>query len=103
MQQSKLSFTRISAESAQQQRVAVAEEWKRSHPAEASAAAAAEPLAKRGPGRPPKKRDLAAADAAAPQPAAHKKPRTGNYTNWFSSPYINDVLATLHLHGYRWK
>ncbi len=87
MQQRKLSFQRISADDAQQQRALVALQWEKDHPA--AAAVPAEP--KRGPGRPPKKRELALEQAAAEQKPS-QKPRTGEYTTWFSSPYLLDVL-----------
>jgi hypothetical protein len=96
MQQSKLSFQRISADSAQKQRDSAATKWEEEHPPVQPAAA----LPKRGPGRPPKKRELATAAEEAP-PA--QKARTGVYTNWFSSPYINDVLQALERHSYNVK
>jgi|LNAP01.1.fsa_nt_gb predicted nucleic acid-binding Zn-ribbon protein len=99
MQQTKLGFASITAEAAQHQRVALAEQWEREHPPQAATAAAAAPL-KRGPGR-PRKRVLPAADAE-DVPAA-QKPRTGSYTNWFGSPYIHDILQALRKHNYGWK
>ena len=59
------------------------------------------PQPKRKPGRPPK---LPQKLAASPDPAPPaKKARTGHYTNWFSSPYINDVLQALERHSYNFK
>ena len=98
MQQRKLSFQRISADDAQQQRALVALQWEKDHPA--AAAVPAEP--KRGPGRPPKKRELALEQAAAEQKPS-QKPRTGEYTTWFSSPYLLDVLKMLRAHQFSAK
>jgi hypothetical protein len=39
--------------------------------------------------------------SATPPPA--QKPRTGSYTSWFSSPYINDVLQALRQQDYNPK
>lgn len=102
MAQPKLTalFQPITADDAAQQRNHIAQKWKEEHPAAAAAAAAVAP--KRGPGRPPKKRDLAAADDTAEQSRA-QKPRTGNYTNWFASPYLNDILQALKQHDYSAK
>jgi len=59
------------------------------------------PQPKRKPARPPK---LPQKLAASPDPAPPaKKARTGHYTNWFSSPYINDVLQALERHSYNFK
>ena len=105
MQQPKLPFQRISVDDAHKQRVSIAVKFEEERVAAAAAAppaAVAEPMAKRGPGRPPKKRELAdPAAAAQPQPA--QKPRTGVYTSWFSSPYINDVLQELQKQGFNAK
>jgi hypothetical protein len=98
MKQSKLSFTRITADDAHQQHARIALQWSTDHPA--AAEVSAEP--KRGPGRPPKKRELALEQAAAEQ-APSQKPRTGEYTTWFSSPYLLDVLKALRLHHYSAK
>jgi hypothetical protein len=94
MQQSKLSFACVTADDAATQRAHIAALHAREHPA--AAAASAE---KRRPGR-PKKRPLellpAAAEAApaAAQPAAKRA-----HTNWFSSPYIRDILQAYEQHG----
>ena len=105
MQQPKLPFQRISVDDAHKQRVSIAVKFEEERVAAAAAAppaAVAEPMAKRGPGCPPKKRELAdPAAAAQPQPA--QKPRTGVYTSWFSSPYINDVLQELQKQGFNAK
>jgi hypothetical protein len=98
-------FQRITADDAAQQRRKIALKWEEEHPlvAAAAAAAAAQPL-KRGPGRPPKKRELAVVDDTdgAAQPHS-KKPRTGAHTNWFSSPRLLDILQALRQHGFSAK
>ena len=103
MQQPKLSFQRLSADDAQKQRECIAVKFEQERVAAAAAAPpAAQPVVKRGPGRPRKKRELAY-DAAAAVPPPAQKLRTGEYTNWFSSPYINDVLQALRQHDYNSK
>lgn len=104
MQQSKLAFARISADDAAQQRTRIAEAVAAER---AQQPAPPPPPPKRGPGRPPKKRELlseatlratpapAVAPACTSSPPAAKRTRT----NWFSSPYINDVLAAYRKHG----
>ena len=52
-------------------------------------------------GRPPKKRELPAAAAAATEQP--QKRTRGSYTNWFSSPYINDVLVEVKRSGFQWR
>lgn len=100
MQQSKLTFQRLTAADAQQQRASIAQKWEEEHPPGAAATAPAPP--KRGPGRPRQKRELDL-DAAAAIEKPPQKPRTGSYTNWFSSPYINDVLQALRVHHFSAK
>jgi hypothetical protein len=96
MSQPMLSFQRISADDAQKQRDSIAVKFEEERLAAAAAAApVVAPQPKLRPGRPPKKRELVNADIPPPQ-----KPRTGGYTNWFSSPYINDVLQALRLNDY---
>ena len=99
-QQPKLTtlFSRITADDAAE-RCKIAVKWEEEHPPAAAAGAAAA-LPKRGPGRPPKKREIAAVDDtdAAVQPRA-QKPRTGVYTNWFSSPHLLDILQSLRNHS----
>lgn len=90
MKQSTLSFQPITADAAQQQRKSVAEQWVREHPDSGCDCGDAPPT-QRGPGRPRIKRTLNLEQAAGEQPAA-QKPRTGKYTNWFSSPYISDAV-----------
>ena len=92
-----LGFKPVSADDAQQQRDSVAAQWKEEHPEQPAVAVAEQP--KRKPGRPPNKRKLVApADTATSQRA-----RTGIYTNWFNSPYINDVMQMLERHSFNFK
>ena len=94
-----LGFKPVSADDAQQQRDSVAAKWKEEHPEQPAAAAAEQP--RRKPGRPPRKRELIApAESDAPPP---QRARTGLHTNWFSSPYINDVLQMLERHSFNFK
>jgi hypothetical protein len=97
--QKQLGFQRISADTAQKQRDSIAVKWEEEHPPVPDVAAP-EPQPKRKPGRPPKQQLAAAASDAAP---AAKRARTGHYTNWFSSPYINDVLQALERHSYNFR
>jgi hypothetical protein len=90
-------FQPITAHDAQQQNERIAHAFEREHPA-AAAAAAAPPERKRGPGRPPLKRELQQ-QLPTQEQQPERKPRTGSYTNWFASPYLLDVLHALHLHG----
>ena len=108
MQQTKLTilFPRITADDAAQQRCTIAQKWKEEHPPSAAVSSIA--FTKRGPGRPPKKREIAAAAVddtiAATQPKlSAKKPRTGNYTSWFSSPHLIDILQSLRQHSFSAK
>ena len=104
MQQPKLSFQRLSADDAQKQRECIAVKFEQERVAAAAAAPpAAQPVVKRGPGRPRKKRELANDAAAAAVPPPAQKLRTGEYTNWFSSSYIIDVLQALRQHDYNSK
>jgi len=97
--QKQLGFQRISADTAQKQRDHIATKWMEEHPLFPASDPAPQP--KRKPGRPPK---LPQKLAASPDPAPPaKKARTGHYTNWFSSPYINDVLQALERHSYNFK
>jgi len=108
MQQDKLTslFHRITADDAAQQRHRIAQKWEEEHPpAAAAAASAAASTPRRGPGRPPMKRQLTAVDdtiASADQPR-QQKPRTGSYTNWFASPHLLDVLQALRRHNFNAK
>jgi hypothetical protein len=98
-----LSFRKITAHEAQQQRERIAQEL-------ATALASVPPPApappKRTVGRPKRERTLAetaAAAAAAPEKAdSEEQPaaKRGKYTNWFTSPYLNDVLRAYALEGY---
>ena len=99
-----LSFSKITAHEAQQQRKRIAQEL-------ATALASVPPPApappKRTVGRPKRERTLAeaaaAAAAAAPEKAdSEEQPaaKRGKYTNWFTSPYLNDVLRAYALEGY---
>ena len=97
--QKQLGFQRISADTAQKQRDHIATKWMEEHPLFPASDPAPQP--KRKPGRPPK---LPQKLAASPDPAPPaKKARTGHYTNWFTSPYINDVLQALERHSYNFK
>jgi hypothetical protein len=82
MLQAKLLFPRITADEAAQQRDKIAQQHVTEHPLQV--------IVKRGPGRPPQPRPLPLADAAA---AAAAQPVSQKRVNWFSSPYINDVLT----------
>jgi len=98
MQQPKLTslFKRIAADEVITQRQGIADTFQREHPPAAAAAAISKP----GPGRPCKKRELAL-EQADERPA--NKPRTCHYTNWFSSPYITDIMQALRKHDYSTK
>ena len=106
-QQPKLTtlFSRITADDAAQQRRKIAVKWEEEHPPAAAAAGAAAALPKRGPGRPPKKREIAAVDDtdAAVQPRAQKLRTSRVYTNWFSSPHLLDILQSLRNHSFSAK
>jgi hypothetical protein len=93
MQQSKLSFARVTADDAASQRAHIAALHAREHPA-----AAAVPAVKRGPGR-PKKRSLELLPASEAAPAAAQPAAKRAHTNWFSSPYIRDILRAYEQHG----
>lgn len=98
-----LSFRKITAHEAQQQRERIAQEL-------ATALASVPPPAPAPPrrtvGRPKRERTLAEAAAAAAAAAAPEKAdseeqpaaKRGKYTNWFTSPYLNDVLR-----AYAWR
>lgn len=77
-----LGFPVITAHDAQLQRARVAAA------VAAAAGPAPPPPAKRSVGRPKRPRD----PSLAPKESPLKKPR-GKYTDWFTSPYINDILA----------
>jgi hypothetical protein len=88
MQQPKLPFPRIDAHDAALQRDRIAQE------VAALPAASAAP-AKRPVGRPKRALDshaILSAAATATEGPACKKPR-GQYTNWFASPYIRDIIT----------
>ena len=105
MSQPSLPFAKITTEAwrAQVQQTAAA----------AAVAAAVRPAAPaaRPVGRPKRALnapDILSAAAAAEQPETEqpsKKPRStvarGKYTNWFDSPYINDILRAYEHSGYR--
>lgn len=93
MHQSKLAFVRVTADDAAQQRQAV---FAATRPTAALAPAAAPE--KRGPGR-PRKMKL----TAPPDEQPRSKQRTGSYTHWFASPYINDVLRAVTQSGFAWR
>lgn len=107
MQQSKLAFARMTADDAAQQRTRIAQAF-------AAELAQKQPLPvpalpKRGPGRPPKKRELqgelqsasTATNAASSSESAPSAKRAK--TNWFSSPYIRDVLAAYRTNSHSAK
>lgn len=109
MQQSKLAFTKVTAEQAWQQREVVAQTFAQEHPV-----AAEPPPAKRGPGRP--KRVIgagtvmgAAAAAAAAEPAEpsakrHKaKPGSARYVDWLHSPQFHLIFTTYQQCGHSSK
>jgi len=100
MQQPALSFQRISADDAHKQLNSIAAKFEEELSTAAAAASSIPVVPKRGPGRPPKKRELAL--IAPPEPPA-QKPRTGEYTNWFSSPHIQQMLHTLEVYGFNAK
>ena len=58
-------------------------------------------LAKRGPGRPPKPVELLAIDQSKTLSSENTSPRApskrGKYVNWWTSPYIHDILAAYRL------
>ena len=100
--QPNLSFQRITADEAAEQRLRVSKQFEEEHPVAAAAAAAA-PTPARQPGRPRKKRELAAVDdTVADAPAAQKQRRETN-TSWFASPFLPDVLQALRRHAYNAK
>lgn len=101
MQQSKLSFQRITADDAAQQRMRIAA----AHAAEMALLLAPPAVEEqRGPGRPKRAIERVLGDTAvgAEQERDTKRERS-KYTNWFSSPYINDVLAAYRRHGHSAK
>lgn len=102
MQQQKLTqlLQRITADDARVQRTSIAQKFELEHPA---AVAALQPERKRGPGRPRTKRTLVLEQAAAADEPLQQKLRTGSYTNWFSSPYIADIMQALRRYGWSIK
>jgi hypothetical protein len=87
-QQTTLTFTAITAHDAQLQRARIAEEVQKAVPLPA---APAPPPPKRTVGRPKKARKL---EDAVNDEASEKKQKRGSYSsNWFQSPYINDILT----------
>lgn len=96
-------FPRVDAYGHRQQVQLVAAELQKNPPPRAASTHPPRPV-----GRPPKKRDaneLVAAAAAAAAPAAPtqlpaNKRMRGPYIRWFSSPYINDILAAHARTGY---
>lgn len=105
--QTTLPFKRIDAHDAAQQRQRIAEQHAQEHPA----AAALQAAVKRPVGRPKRPLDAtavlrAAAAAAAAATAAgpkddSKRQRRGEYTRWFSSPFIQDILKAYAASGFR--
>lgn len=109
MHQSKLSFGTITAHDAAMQRNLCAQKYAELH----SSCVPLLPVpSKRPVGRPPLKRplklsvsqsiQLSADSEEKAEDGARKKPR-GSYTNWFSSPYITDILAAYERSGYSAK
>ena len=94
--QTQLSFAPITADEAAKQRAALAVAFAAEHPAAAASLPVPE---KRDVGRPKRERDL----VLPAQPNNNnnndnndaKRPREA-YTNWFTSPYINDIIAMYH-------
>jgi hypothetical protein len=93
MKQSTLAFARITADDAATQRAHIAEEHAREHPAASSLPA---PV-KRGPGRPKRPLELQPPGPGDAEDTA--QPAKRGYTNWFSSPYIRDILQAYEKHG----
>ena len=92
--QTHLSFTPITADEAAKQRAALAAAFAAEHPA----AAAADVPEKRGVGRPKRQLDLALVAQQSNNNNNNDnndnaKRTRGTYTNWFISPYINDIIA----------
>jgi hypothetical protein len=104
--QSKLSFKRITAAEAQTERAHIAVRFSSSLPPPSSHPATADgppPPSTRPVGRPPLKRQLLHTDEteAIETAAAARKKSRGTYTTWFSSPYINDILAAYRRSAFR--
>jgi hypothetical protein len=98
--QTHLSFTPITADEAAKQRAALAAVFAAEYPA----AAAADVPEKRGVGRPKRRLDLALVAQQSNNNNNNNnnddddnndnaKRTRGTYTNWFTSPYINDIIA----------
>ena len=92
-----LGFQRIDSADAAKQKQLLAEKLLEENPP-AAAAAAAPP--KRPVGRPPKQRALMLSASA--EPDALQPPAKRN-TNWFSSPFIRDVLEAVHKRSFCWR
>jgi hypothetical protein len=90
--QSTLTFTPITAHDAQLQRARIAAEVQKT-PMPVTVAASTPPQ-RRPVGRPKKARKL---EDAVKDESSEKKQKRGSYSsNWFSSPYINDILEAYH-------
>lgn len=90
-----LPFKRITAAEAQTDRAQIAVRF-----AEAAPLPRPPPPLPRPVGRPSLKRELLERDATTDLESKQKKAR-GMYTTWFSSPYINDILAAYRHSAYR--
>jgi DDE superfamily endonuclease len=114
MQQSQLSFEAITAHDAAMQRIHCAQRYAEAHP---SCGVLPSLPPKRPVGRPPCKRSVNLVVLPTPTAGhgeekeedggervsgARKKSR-GQYTNWFSSPYISDILAAYERSGHSAK
>jgi hypothetical protein len=92
-----LPFVRITAHDAAQQRQRMAEKLAAERPFHPPLPAPP----KRAPGRPPKKRPLECAATIEEAGIAHKdSPPKRAHTNWFSSPYIADILQAYARNGF---
>ena len=92
--QGSLGFARITADEARKQRERIAAQIAALPPA----APKPPPPPKRPVGKPKQQRELVAAQPATPLTGSR-----GQYTTWFTSPYINDVLAAFRNSGKRAK
>lgn len=102
MKQSRLSFTTVTAAEAAVQRATTAQRFILEHPPLPIPPPTPPP---RRPGRPRSATTVLAAAAAALGPAdepeeSEKKKARGKYTDWFTSPYINDILQMYKRTGY---
>lgn len=106
MKQSTLSFRTITAAEAAIQRDTIARQFLVDHPPPPPPPP---PQVPRGPGRPRSATTVLAAAAAAEaarnesdheSEESEKKKARGKYTDWFTSPYINDILQMFKRTGY---